>query len=205
MTAETGIVNFRGKEYKTVARRLVDFHQMVEGGMRIITSIVDVTDEVVIMKAEIADMQGEVLATGHAEEHREASRINQTSALENCETSAVGRALAFFHPDLAGTEICSADELAGAITAQNSAPDMEYLSCLSDNLGSVCAIREGLSGYMATGDTVALAEAAGCWYDLDDDQKRLLFRAPSKGGMFSTKERELMKTPEFRKAHYGDE
>ena len=32
--------------------------------------------------------------SGVAEEFREASRINQTSAMENCETSAFGRALA---------------------------------------------------------------------------------------------------------------
>jgi hypothetical protein len=41
-----------------------------------------------------------VLATGHAYEQEGSTYINKTSALENCETSAVGRALA-----LAGFEI----------------------------------------------------------------------------------------------------
>ena len=47
--------------------------------------------------------------------------INKTSALENAETSAVGRALAFL--GFAGTEIASADEVANAIKQQNFKPD----------------------------------------------------------------------------------
>ena len=69
------------------------------------------------MKASISNEQGRLLATGFAEEVRAASKINRTSALENAETSAVGRALAAL--GLAGTEYASADEVANAITQQN--------------------------------------------------------------------------------------
>src|ERR1700732_370789 len=53
------------------------------------------------------------LAVAHAEEYRAASEINQTSALENCETSALGRALAFLGYGSANS-IASAEEVSGA-------------------------------------------------------------------------------------------
>src|SRR5688572_31386677 len=70
------------------------------------------------MKATITDESGRVLATGHSEEYRHTSKINETSALENAETSAIGRALAAF--GLGGTEFASADEVANAIQQQKS-------------------------------------------------------------------------------------
>jgi hypothetical protein len=68
------------------------------------------------MKATISDEKGRVIATGHAEEVRASSQINKTSALENAETSAIGRALAAL--GMAGTEFASADEVAQAIKQQ---------------------------------------------------------------------------------------
>jgi hypothetical protein len=46
---------------------------------------------------------------GHAEEIRNAGPVNRTSAIENCETSAIGRALA--NIGLAGNEYASAFEM----------------------------------------------------------------------------------------------
>ena len=42
---------------------------------------------------EQGQIVGDVIATGHAEENRDSSNINKTSAVENCETSSIGRAL----------------------------------------------------------------------------------------------------------------
>ena len=55
-------------------------------------------------------------STGHAEEKRDASFVNRTSALENAFTSSLGRCLASF--GLHGTEFASAEELANALTNQ---------------------------------------------------------------------------------------
>jgi hypothetical protein len=70
----------------------------------------------VVVKAIIKNPDGKVVATGHAEEKRNASFINRTSALENAETSAIGRALA--SAGFIGSEFASADEVAIAIQAQ---------------------------------------------------------------------------------------
>ena len=80
------------------------------------TAIVSIDKDTVVCKATV-HVGGTLIATGHAEERRAASRINQTSALENCETSAVGRALAFC--GITNDSIASAEEVAAAIEQQD--------------------------------------------------------------------------------------
>lgn len=117
MTKDTGIVNIHGKEYSTVAKRVNDFREEYGQEYSIVTDLVERDDATVVMKASI--LKGDtVIATGYAEENRSASTINKTSALENCETSAIGRALAAF--GMAGTEYASADEVAQAISQQST-------------------------------------------------------------------------------------
>lgn len=113
---DTGVVNIHGKEYKTVAKRVDEFRKEHKTDFSIITSLINLDDKTVVMKAEILDKERNVIATGYAEENRTASQINRTSALENCETSAIGRALANF--GLGGGEYASADEVANAINQQ---------------------------------------------------------------------------------------
>lgn len=112
---DTGIVNIHGKEYQTVAYRVGKFRE-AHPDFSLLTEIVTRTDECVVMKATIANAEGRVLATGHSEEYRADGQINKTSALENSETSAIGRALAAL--GLGGTEFASADEVARAVSGQ---------------------------------------------------------------------------------------
>lgn len=114
-----GVVNIRGKEYETVALRVHKFRE-AHPGLTLQAEILHRDAECVVMRAVIQDETGRVLATGHAEEYRKASEINRTSALENCETSAIGRALACF--GLGGTEFASADEVARAISGAKGEP-----------------------------------------------------------------------------------
>lgn len=120
MAKDTGKVNIHGKEYETVASRVQKFRSDEKIGTKysIETELVDANEKTVVMKALIKGEDGQVIATGYAEENRNASMINKTSALENCETSAIGRALANF--GMAGTEYASADEVANAIHQQKS-------------------------------------------------------------------------------------
>ena len=107
-----GIVSIHGREYWTVARRIADFRKQhpATKGWAIETEIRNVDADVVIVKATISDPDGRTVATGHAEEYRAASKINRTSAVENAETSAIGRAMAC--AGWAGSgEYASADEI----------------------------------------------------------------------------------------------
>lgn len=118
--ADTGYVNIHGKQYKTVAARVNDFREQFGPGWGLMTEIIHADEQVVRMKATIVSPDAIIVATGHAEEYRDSSKINKTSALENAETSAIGRALAAF--GLGGTEFASADEVARAITSKPCAP-----------------------------------------------------------------------------------
>lgn len=114
---DTGIVNIHGKEYFTVAKRVGMFREGEWRHGSIVTEIVTRDENCVVMKAAILNDAGRVLATGHSEEYRSDGKINATSALENAETSAIGRALAAL--GLGGTEFASADEVAHAITSKS--------------------------------------------------------------------------------------
>lgn len=179
-------VNIHGKEYLTVSDRI---HAMREANpdWRVITHLVD-KGQLVVMSATIQDGEGKTIATGYAEEERGSSNINRTSALENCETSAVGRALAF--AGYQGTEIASADEVVNAIN-QQAAKDAEQraarcMRVVLECAGSVAAIKQNI----AKGELAYVAEA---WDELSKDEKEALWLAESKGGPFTHKEREVIK------------
>tara|TARA_R110002020_G_scaffold128580_8_gene288211 strand:+ start:5413 stop:5997 length:585 start_codon:yes stop_codon:yes gene_type:complete len=113
-----GIVSIHGRDYWTVARRVADFRKAhrIEDGWAIQTEIISVNGEAVVVFARIVDPEARVVGTGIAEEFRAASKINRTSAIENAETSAIGRALSA--SGFAGSgEYASADEVKGAIDA----------------------------------------------------------------------------------------
>ena len=110
-------INVMGKDYATIALRVAVARRNLGARLRIETEIMHNDNEVCVVKATIF-LNGLVVATGLAEEKKNASRINQTSALENCETSAVGRALAFC--GMTNDKIASAEEVSAAIKQQSS-------------------------------------------------------------------------------------
>ena len=118
--SNTGVVNIRGKEYQTVALRVQKFRE-AHPEWELSTEIIEANEKFVIMQARIYNTDGKCIATGHAEEFRAASQINSTSALENAETSAIGRALAA--AGWGGTEFASANEVQNAIHQQNKKVD----------------------------------------------------------------------------------
>lgn len=122
---EDGIVNIRGKEYKTVARRVADFRfeYPISDGWGLDTEIVTDTENRVVVRAFVTGPDGAVLGTGLAEEFRGASKINQTSAMECCETSAIGRALSAC--GYGGLEYASANEVESAIDQQTKPPQKQ--------------------------------------------------------------------------------
>lgn len=109
-------IDIKGKAYVTVDSRVEAFRQLFPEGT-IATEIVSDDGNRCVFKATVSDGNGHVLATGHAFEIMSASYINKTSYMENCETSAVGRALGFLGIGSNGS-IASADEVQAAISQQ---------------------------------------------------------------------------------------
>lgn len=124
--ATISTTNIKGKEYAEVNQRIKAFRMVYpEGCIR--TEMVSNEDGVCVFKAEVyemylEDLEGsrkyyQLLGTGYAFENMASSYINKTSYIENCETSAVGRALGMcgFGID---TSVASYEEVANAISQQ---------------------------------------------------------------------------------------
>ena len=118
-------IKIHNNDYATVALRIGILRRNLGTAATIQTAILHQDDKKVIVRSEVF-IDGKLVSTGLAEELRAASRINQTSALENAETSAVGRALAML--GLTNDRIASAEEVSGAIVQQ----DQKLTAALTD-------------------------------------------------------------------------
>ena len=121
VNSEIKMIDMKGKDYAMVPERVTAFRKLYPEGF-ITTEIVAMEGPVVLMKAKVGyyreDGSEAVLATGMAREERGKGMVNGTSHIENCETSAVGRALGMIGFGLKGGGICSAEELVNAINAR---------------------------------------------------------------------------------------
>ena len=86
---------FNLEDYETVEERLAKFWKDYPDGL-VHTDLVEHSTNRFVVKASIFRTEADAKAwtTGYAEETVSARGVNSTSALENCETSAIGRALA---------------------------------------------------------------------------------------------------------------
>ena len=103
-------VNLKGKEYVMVNERLKWFRKNFPGHS-LETWIESNSDNRVIMRAVIKNEEGRTIATGYASEVM-GSGVNKDSHIENCETSAWGRALGNFGIGI-DSSIASAEEVQG--------------------------------------------------------------------------------------------
>jgi len=186
-------VNIHGKQYMTVAERVNDFCKAgTKNGIE--TELVTDDGSKVVMRALIKDANGMIQGSGYAEEVRGSTNINKTSALENCETSAIGRALASV--GFGGTEYATANEVTDAILQQKVMEATERLvahnKAVVRNIDAIYAIKTHIAND-------ELIEALTVASDIDQEDKALLWMAPTKGGIFTTIEiAELKKTNKLR-------
>jgi len=114
--------NIKGKQYVEVNQRLLYFRNEKQyEGWSIETSFLVLDSESCVVQCTIRDNEGRVRAQGTAQEDKSSSRINQTSYVENGETSAVGRALAMLGIGIE-TSIASSNEVSMAIAKEGSKP-----------------------------------------------------------------------------------
>lgn len=120
----------KGKDYAEVNQRIKAFRMLYPSGT-ILTEMVSNENGVCIFKASVYDGDDHILATGTAYEKEGSTFINKTSYIENCETSAVGRALGMcgFGID---TSIASAEEVQNAIANQENKSTSKTVKTASD-------------------------------------------------------------------------
>lgn len=110
----------KGKDYAEVNQRIKAFRSICPEGC-IETNLISNENGVCVFSAVVKDETGRVLGTGHAYEKENSSFINKTSYIENCETSAVGRALGMCGIGI-DTSLASYEEVANAIEQQKEEP-----------------------------------------------------------------------------------
>ena len=118
-------VNIKGSMYRTVVERLNEMNTDTNGKYTLTTKVLEDVNGTVLMKATLT-LPDRGIFTGHAFERENAGYINKTSHVENCETSAIGRALA--SAGYAGSEFASAEEVANAMKQQNTKKTKTSLS-----------------------------------------------------------------------------
>lgn len=110
-------VNIKGREYIEVNERLKYFRENYKN-WSLTSDLISLENGVCVIKATIRDENEVIKATGLAYEKENSTFINKTSYIENCETSAWGRALGNLGIGI-DTSVASAEEVQNAINNQN--------------------------------------------------------------------------------------
>ena len=113
-------VDIKGKKYVEVSERVLYFRENYPDHA-LESTILSNENGVCVIKAVVRNPAGVVIASGHAYEQEGSSYINKTSYIENCETSAWGRALANLGIGI-DAAIASAQEVVGAIAQRDGGP-----------------------------------------------------------------------------------
>ena len=114
--------DIKGKEYVEVNERIKAFRQLFPEGF-IKTTLLSLENGMCVIQAEVG-YDEKVLGTGLAYEKENEGYINKTSYIENCETSAVGRALGMLGIGI-DTSVASANEVKTAIAQQEKIKEKE--------------------------------------------------------------------------------
>ena len=115
VNSEMKTIDVKGKAYVEVNERIKAFRKLYPEGI-IETELISNENGVCVIRAKVYG--NTLLATGLAYEKEGSTFINKTSYIENCETSAVGRALGMLGLGI-DTSIAPAEEVQNAIANQN--------------------------------------------------------------------------------------
>ena len=169
-------VSISGKQYAEVKERIKAFRMLCPDGF-IETSVELISEETCMAKATVgmyADGEKRVLATGTAYEEKNTSRINSISFVENCETSAVGRALGMLGLGI-NAAVASAEEVR-AVERATERQVAAILKIYRDDDGGLMDLMDALklsdiekmTGEQA-GEILSMSKSHG-WTPLTDEE-----------------------------------
>lgn len=134
----------KGKSYAEVNQRIKAFRLICPNGS-IDNEILSIEGGVCIMKSTVKDENGNILGTGHAYEKEGSTYINKTSYIENCETSAVGRALGMCGIGI-DTSVASYEEVANAVEQQKSTKNPDKPADFVKSNANYCSVIAAAKG-----------------------------------------------------------
>jgi hypothetical protein len=147
-------INIHGKQYVEVNERIKYFRDHFKD-WSLTSEVIDLSEDRCVIKASITNEKDKVIATGIAYETHGSSFINKTSFIENCETSAWGRALANLGIGL-DTSIASADEVLNAKKQQKDKPKTKLddaklqAMIVAIGEGKISVVQERMNNYKLT-------------------------------------------------------
>ena len=160
-------IDIKGTPYVTVNSRLTYFRENYKD-YRLVTEIVSNDNGGCLIKASVVNEKGEVLATGHAYEKEGVGFINKTSHVENCETSAWGRALGNFGIGI-DAAVASYEEVANAIEQRK--PTKTKKEKESAHAETATIKKEDIEK-MVFEDIHTQPELSRTWIDLSKEQQK---------------------------------
>lgn len=185
--------SFGGYRYRSCEDIMEAVKPLLGGLMMTVgDEIVEVAGRVYVKAtATITDGQSSVSNTAYAREAQSRKGMDDSQITGSASSYARKYAL---------NGLLLIDDTKDADTQDNRKVDggNELQQAIERHQDSIDAIKQGIED----GDLAAASEA---WFELSDDEKRSIWVAPSKGGPFSTQQRSIIKSSEFRKAHYGEE
>lgn len=147
--------NFNVKDYVDVAERIRAFYERYPEGS-IQTELVRLEGDMVVFKATVfRDREDACPTTGWAYEREGQGYVNKTSFIENCETSAIGRALANLNFPTSRTE-----KEKRAAEAPAAREELEELRALADSEAVSTEIQERVLARLEEGMTAQQAADA---------------------------------------------
>ena len=121
-------MGFNLEDYEPVAARHSRWLAQNPNGRTITHMVSEAGADICVIRAELW-LENVCIATGYAEEVRGAGNVNRTSHVENCETSAVGRALA--NAGMAGSDVSKRPSREEMAKVQNTKPKMRIAQASS--------------------------------------------------------------------------
>lgn len=197
------MVKIHGKDYMTVAERL-NLIAAEHKDYELTSEVINLTESACCIRATLK--LGDRIFNGLAYEEKQNSHINKTSYVENCETSAWGRAMAA--AGYAGTEIASAEEVANAVKNQPQKTEYKKADKPKDSADDITkaktSIHELLKNHTAE-QKKDLLKTATYWDKMDswcDDINNLTVkgRDPSVAQMrvwYKKLQEQMLKSAEF--------
>lgn len=182
--------NIRGKQYVEVNERIKFFRQEEEyKNWTLSTEFTALDSDMCVCKAIVANPEQRIIASGHAHETQGSNNINKTSYVENCETSAIGRALAMMGIGI-DTSIASANEVNEAIAKQD---DTSLSSKPAKATPSKGAAKSTRSTKAAAKDPELMSKAIDYIKSQTDKAKAFKFFMDKKGDQLTEKQIEGIK------------
>ena len=148
-------INIHGKQYVEVNERIKYFRENYKG-WSLTSEFIELTENRCVIKASVINEENRVIGDGIAEETKGSTFINKTSFIENCQTSAWGRALGSLGIGI-DTSIASAFEVNNARKQQDTKPKIEKLTdgklqamIVAIGEGKIDTVKERLPKYKLT-------------------------------------------------------